>query len=82
MWDSVGNSIKLKFYLGIGRFRGVRTPCDCHVENPVPLPDPVASTVDSDTTILQTGKLSPMATELHNEVWSSPSLTSVTSAIS
>lgn len=82
MWDSVGDSLKLKFYLDIGRVRGAHTPCDCHVENPVPLLDPVASAVDSDTTVLQTGKPNPTASELHNEVWSSLSLTSGTSASS
>jgi hypothetical protein len=68
MWDFVGDSIKLKSYLDIRRFRGVHATCDSHVGNPVPLLGPLASTENSDTTLLQTEKLNPMASELHNKV--------------
>lgn len=68
MWGFVDDNMKFKYYLDIGKLRGVHTQCDCCVETPVPLLDPLASAVDSDTIILQRGKLNPMASELHNEV--------------
>lgn len=64
-WGFVGDNTELTSYLDIGRssFRGVHTPCDCHVENLVPLLDPQASAADGDTSIPQTGRLDPMASE-------------------